>query len=164
MHPESNPLASLRDPRPLVGERLPLAALDRAERIVVRAMRAVGASPRSARDDAQLDELERAVLRELRPAMDRYLQQLPPGQKPPAVDATASQVGAFELHTLHALACLQAGLLGEAWKSLVPVWAHAEAGKALLRLQEVAAVLQLRGQRIERWSFDPAFLRAAALI
>jgi hypothetical protein len=164
MPPATNPLAALHGPRPLMGERLPMAALDRAERIVVHAIRTVGGSSGAAQDDAHLNEKERAVLRELRPAMDLYVQQLPSGQKESVCDPAAPQVGPFELHTLHALACLQAGLLGEAWKSLVPVWAQAEAGKALLRLQEVAEVLQLRGQRIERWSFDPAFLRAAGLI
>jgi hypothetical protein len=41
----------------------------------------------------------------------------------------------FESQTLYELACLQAGLPGEAWKSLAPMWGMAQAGKTLIRLQ-----------------------------
>jgi hypothetical protein len=44
------------------------------------------------------------------------------------------------------------------------VWGAGEAGQALVRLQEVAEALQARDRRVERWQFDPAFFREAALI
>lgn len=139
-----------------------VSELNRAERLVVCALR-VGAS-RPGRGDLLVAEHERDELRDLRPVVDRYLQSHTPPRPGLDGDSTESMLGAFESHTLHALACLQAGLLGEAWKSLVPVWGPGEAGKALVRLQDVADALQLRDRRVERWHFDPTFFREAALI
>jgi hypothetical protein len=109
-------------------------------------------------------EHEREELRDLRRVIERYLHHHTPAA-PRHEDSEAElRLDVLEVQTLHALACLQSGLLGEAWKSLVPVWGAAEAGQALLRLQEVAEALQSRNRRVERWQFDPAFLREAALI
>jgi hypothetical protein len=61
---------------------------------------------------------------------------------------------AFEAHTLHATACVQRGLLGEAWQTLAQVCPSACAGQALLRLEEIAALLTRRGDRLTRWRFE----------
>lgn len=161
MYPDTAP-AAVTDRRLACGGELRLSELNRAERLVVCAIRAVESGPGGgaiAVGDDEKDEL-----RELRRVIERYLQ---PGARSafrPEVDGPAARLGRFESHTLHALACLQAGLLGEAWKSLVPIWGPAEAGKALVRLQDVVAALQRRDRRVERWQFDPNFFREAALI
>ena len=141
---------------------LRVSELNRAERLVVNAIRA-GAS-RPGHGGIPIADHEREDLRDVRHVVERYLQQNTPSVPRADDDGTDARLGIFECHTLHALACLQAGLLGEAWKSLVPVWGAAEAGKALVRLQDVAEALQLRDHRVERWQFDPSFFREAALI
>lgn len=164
MHSESFPVSLPHDSQPGSDGWLPVADLDSAERLVVHAIRAGGRLASPGRAGIAVADHERAKMHELLAAIERYLEPRPRGSAECVIDPTAARLGAFELHTLHALACLQAGLLGEAWKSLVRVWAHDEAGKALVRLQDVAEVLQLSGRRIQRWQFDPAFFRAAALL
>jgi hypothetical protein len=44
-----------------------------------------------------------------------------------------------EARTLHAIGCMRAGLLGEAWKSLAGICIPGRAGNALVALEEVAA-------------------------
>jgi hypothetical protein len=144
------------------GDGLRVSELNRAERLVVCAIRA-GAS-RPGQGGIPIADHEREELRDVRLVVERYLQHNTPTAPLADDDGSEARLGVFECHTLHALACLQAGLLGEAWKSLVPVWGAAEAGKALVRLQDVAEALQLRDHRVERWQFDPAFFREAALI
>ena len=144
------------------GGELLVSELNRAERLVVCALRA-GAS-RPGQGGIPIADHERDELRDLRRVVERYLQHNTPSSPRADNEGSEARLGVFESHTLHALACLQAGLLGEAWKSLVPIWGTVEAGKALVRLQEVAEALQLRDRRVERWQFDPAFFREAALI
>jgi hypothetical protein len=162
MYPDAIKPAFVTDRQRAGGDELRVSELNRAERLVVCAIRA-GAS-RSDHGGIAIAEHERDELRDLRRVVERYLQLNTPGAPRLQDDGTDARLGVFERHTLHALACVQAGLLGEAWKSLVPIWGAAEAGKALLQLQEVAAALQLRGHRVERWQFDPAVFREAALI
>jgi hypothetical protein len=156
------PSALVPDRRLAEGGELRLSDLNRAEQLVICAMRGRVSGP--ARGGIPVADHEREELHDLLPVVERYLQRHTPTALLPDTGATDVKLGAFECHTLHALACLQAGLLGEAWKSLVPVWGVGEAGKALARLQEVATALQLRDRRVERWRFDPAFCREAALI
>jgi hypothetical protein len=162
MHSDTAPSALVPDRRLLAGGELRLSDLNRAERLVICAIRA--GTSRPGRDCVPVAGHEPDELRDLRRVIERYLQRHMPAAPLPDDGATDVRLGAFECHTLHALACLQAGLLGEAWKSLVPVWGADEAGQALVRLQDVAEALQLRDRRVERWQFDPAFLRKAALI
>jgi hypothetical protein len=162
MHSDTAPSALVPNRRPAAGGELRLSDLNRAERLVICALR--GGASRPGRDCIAVADHERDELRDLRRVIERYLNQHTPAAPRHAAGAADPQLGVFEFHTLHALACLQAGLLGEAWKSLVPVWGTDEAGQALVRLQEVAEALQLRDRRVERWQFDPAFFREAALI
>lgn len=162
MYSDINPSALVPDRRPAAGSELRLSDLNRAERLVICAIRSGASGP--GRGGIPIAEHELEDLHDLRRVIERYLQRHTPAAPAHDEGATGVKLGAFECHTLHALACLQAGLLGEAWKSLVPVWGTGEAGKALVRLQEVAEALQLRDHRVERWQFDPAFFREAALI
>jgi hypothetical protein len=153
--------ALVPDRRLAAGGELRLSDLNRAERLVICAIRAGASWPGR---DCLVADHEREELHDLRRVVERYLQRRSPAAPTRDEGGTDVTLGAFECHTLHALACLQAGLLGQAWKALVPVWGDAEAGQALVRLQEVATVLQLRDHRIGRWQFDPACFREAALI
>jgi hypothetical protein len=162
MYSDITPSVLVPDRRLATGGELRLSDLNRAERLVICAIRAGASGP--GRGGIPVADHEREELSDLRRVVERYLEQHTPAAPLPDDGATDVRLDAFECHTLHALACLQAGLLGEAWKSLVPVWGRSEAGKALVRLQEVAEALQLRGRRVERWPFDPAFFREAALI
>jgi hypothetical protein len=163
MRSDTAPSTPVPDPRLAAGGKLRVSDLNRAERLVICAIRA-GASRPGSSDSFPVAEHEREEIRDLRRVIERYLHHHMPAA-PGREDAEADPwLGVFEFHTLHALACLQAGLLGEAWKSLVPVWGAGEAGPALVRLQDVAEALQSRDHRVERWQFDPAFFREAALI
>jgi hypothetical protein len=161
MYSDIAPSTLVPDRRPAAGGELRLGDLNRAERLVICAIRAVASGP--GRRSIPVADHEREELSDLHRVVERYLQRHMPAAPLPDDGVTDVRLGAFECHTLHALACLQAGLLGEAWKSLVPVWGTDEAGQALVRLQEVAEVLQLRDRQVGRWQFDPAFLREAAL-
>ena len=163
MRSDTAPSTVVPDPRLAAAGRIRLSDLNRAERLVVCAIRA-GASRPARSDVIPVAEHEREELRDLRRVIERYLHHHTPAAPRHEESEDELRLGVFELQTLHALACLQSGLLGEAWKSLVPVWGAGEAGQALVRLQEVAEALQSRDRRVERWQFDPAFFREAALI
>jgi hypothetical protein len=160
MHFDTAPSALVPDRRPAAGGELRLTDLNRSERLVICAIR--GATSWPGRDCIAVADHEPDELRDLRRAIERYLHQHTPAAPRYEAGEADPPLGVLEFHTLHALACLQAGLLGEAWKSLVPVWGAGEAGQALVRLQDVAEALQLRDRRIECWRFDPAFFREAA--
>jgi hypothetical protein len=162
MYSDIAPSVLVPDRRLAAGGELRLSDLNRAERLVICAIRAGESGSGSA--VIPVADHEREELRDLRLVVGRYLHHHTPVTPGQDADEAGPRLGAFEFHTLHALACLQAGLLGEAWKSLALVWGDAEAGPALVRLQEVAEALQLRDRRLERWQFEPAFFREAALI
>jgi hypothetical protein len=143
--------------------RLRTTDLNQAERMVVHAIRSGLPQLRQGAHAVAVTAEDQDELLDLSAAVERYLHRLPPGVQPEPGPSN-SQLGAFEEYTLRALACLQAGLLGEAWKSLVPVCGDHGAGKTLELLQEVADVLQWRSRRIERWAFEPACFREAGLI
>jgi len=66
----------------------------------------------------------------------------------------------LEARALHAIACLQAGLIGEAWHTLRAVCPEARLQVALESLQDMAAQLERSGGVIHRWrepGTGPAF-------
>ena len=63
----------------------------------------------------------------------------------------------MEASTLHAIACLQAGLFGDAWRTVSNLCTRACATRALLALGELAEELTLIGGHIRPW---PALQRA----
>jgi hypothetical protein len=160
---DTAPSTLVPNPRLAAGGKLRLTDLNHAERLVIFAIRRAASRPGST-DAIPVAEHEQEEFRDLSRAIEGYLHHHTPAPPRHGDGAADLRLGVFELQTLHALACLQSGLLGEAWKSLVPVWGPGEAGRALVRLQEVAEALQPRDRRVERLPFDPAFFREAALI
>ena len=61
------------------------------------------------------------------------------------------KVNAFEVTTLHAVACLQEGHFGESWRALSSLAPAKGAAGAMLALGEVAEALARVGGRIRRW-------------
>jgi len=57
----------------------------------------------------------------------------------------------LEAHSLHAVSCLQAGLIGEAWLTLRAVCPETRLQPALESLQAIGAALSRAGGTIRRW-------------
>jgi hypothetical protein len=104
------------------------------------------------------DAFDRAGLSSVRPAFEQFVAAAcPMATTCKAVDRLGCwRLQPLEAHALHAIACLQAGLLGEAWKTLARVCVRREVGRALIQLEELAAALDRIGGRIGRWVFDAA--------
>ena len=66
----------------------------------------------------------------------------------------------MEASTLHAIACLQAGLFGDAWRTVSSLCPRTCATRALLALGELAEELTLVGGHIRPW---PALQGARSL-
>jgi hypothetical protein len=139
--------------------------LSGAERFIVWAIRWRASSDGSgtASDECLDDAFDRAGLSGVQPAFERFVAAAcPHATTCKAIDRLGCwRLQPLEAHALHAIACLQAGLLGEAWKALARVCARREVGRALLQLEELAAALDRIGGRIERWAFTPAAVEPA---
>jgi hypothetical protein len=132
--------------------------LSGAERFIVWAIRW-----RASTDDSDAfadscleDAFDRAGLHDVQPAFEGFMEVSCPLA---ATCGAAERLGCWRLkpleaHALHAIACLQSGLLGEAWKALGCVCARRQVGRALACLEELAGALDRIGGRIERWQFD----------
>ncbi len=150
---ESTPPRCLRD----CGQ-VSVCDLAGVERFVVWAIRW-----RTSRDDGDAfadscldDSFDRAGLRPALPAFERFVRLTCPNQ---ATCSAAQRLGCWRLspleaHALHAIACLQAGLLGEAWKTLARICARRQVGAALGHLEELAEALDRIGGRVQRWRLD----------
>jgi hypothetical protein len=57
----------------------------------------------------------------------------------------------LEAHALHAAACLEDGLLGEAWRALRVVCPETSLQSALESLQELGRAITRNGGTIHRW-------------
>ena len=139
--------------------------LSGAERFIVWAIRwrASNDEADALADSCLEDAFDRAGLRAVQPAFERFVAAACPHA---TTCRAADRLGCWRLqpleaHALHAIACLQAGLLGEAWKALARVCARREVGRALLQLEELASALDRIGGRIERWAFTPAAVEPA---
>ena len=64
---------------------------------------------------------------------------------------------------MHAIACLQAGLIGEAWHTLRVVCPEAKLKVALESLQDMAQALDRSGGVIQRWK-QVGLARASASV
>ena len=74
----------------------------------------------------------------------------------PSPCAPASRLGCWRINlleatTLHAIACLQAGLFGDAWRTVSGLCPRTGAARALLALGELAEELSQAGGRIRPW-------------
>lgn len=139
--------------------RVSVCDLSGAERFIVWAIR--WRASNDGRDDADVDScledaFERAGLRAVQPAFERFVATACPlaGTCKAADRLGCWRLQPIEAHALHAIACLQAGLLGEAWKTLTRVCARREVGRALIQLEELASALERIGGHVERWFLD----------
>ena len=113
----------------------------------------------SAQDDAEFaeecltDSFSRAGMPDALPALREFVCAACPMQ----LDCPASRrlgcwrLNRLEAHALHAVACLQAGLIGEAWLTLRAVCPEASVPAALESLQEIGAALGRAGGSVRRW-------------
>ena len=138
-------------------QQVSVCDLSGAERFLVWAIRwrASTATPDGLDDSCLEDAFDRAGLRSAQPAFERFVAAACPhaAECPAAQRLGCWRLQPLEAHALHAIACLQAGLLGEAWKTLARVCARREVGRALIQLEELAAALDRVGGRMERWAF-----------
>lgn len=141
-------------------ERVSVCDLTGVERFVVWAIRWRTSSEDedSFADSCLEDSFDRAGLRSAQPAFERFVEATCPIRTscPAAHRLGCWRLSPLEAHALHAIACLQAGLLGEAWKALAQVCTRRQVGRALEHLNDLAAALDRIGGRVERWQFDEA--------
>jgi len=137
-------------------QRVSVCELTGVERFVVWAIR----WRCSAQDDEQFaeeclqDSFDRAGLSGAQQALERFICSTCPQR----LSCPASQrlgcwrLNALEAHALHAIACLQAGLIGEAWHTLRAICPEPKLQSALESLQELGLALAQSGSWINRWS------------
>ena len=113
----------------------------------------------SAQDDAEFaeecltDSFSRAGMPEALPALREFVCAACPIQ----LDCPASRrlgcwrLNRLEAHALHAVACLQTGLIGEAWLTLRAVCPEASVPAALESLQAIGDSLGRSGGSVRRW-------------
>jgi hypothetical protein len=113
----------------------------------------------SAQDDAEFaeecltDSFSRAGMPDALPALRDFVCAACPMQ----LDCPASRrlgcwrLNRLEAHALHAVACLQAGLIGEAWLTLRAVCPETSVPAALESLQEIGDAIGRAGGAVSRW-------------
>ncbi len=140
--------------------RVSVCDLSGVERFVVWAIRwrTSNEDEDSFADSCLEDSFDRAGLPSAQPSFERFVEATCPiRMNCPAVHRLGCwRVSPLEAHALHAVACLQTGLLGEAWKTLAQVCARRQVGRALEHLNDLAEALDRVGGRVERWRFDEA--------
>jgi hypothetical protein len=102
------------------------------------------------------DSFEQAGLRSAQPAFEGFMQIAcaTPLDCPAWQRLGCWRLNSLEAHALHAIACLQGGLLGEAWATLSRMCSTCHAGRALQYLEILADSLQNVGGRIGRWQAE----------
>jgi hypothetical protein len=139
-------------------QQVSVCDLTGAERFVVWAIR----WRCSAQDDEEFastcleDSFERAGLRGLQQSLERYVCATCPQRLacPAAQRLGCWRLNALEAHSLHAIGCLQAGLIGEAWMTLRTVCPDARLQEALESLQEMGQAIARVGGHINQWHRD----------
>lgn len=102
------------------------------------------------------DSFDRAGLGEAQPAFERFVAAArdTPLHCPAAERLGCWRLSPLEAHALHAIACLQSGILGEAWQALAAVCSRHQASRALQPLHELATCLARVGGSVNRWRFE----------
>lgn len=102
------------------------------------------------------DSFAQAGLQSAQPAFEGFMQIAcsTPVECPAWQRLGCWRLNPLEAHALHAIACLQSGLLGEAWSTLSRICSTCQAGRALQYLEILADSLQGIGGRIERWQAE----------
>lgn len=144
-------------------DQVSVCELGGVERFVVWAIRWQSSADRDetfARSCLE-DSFDRAGLGAARPAFERFVDLAcgAPVERPAVERLGCWRLSPIEAHALHAIACLQSGLIGEAWKALAKVCVRREVGRALVHLGALADALEAIGGRVQRWQWDD---RAAA--
>lgn len=104
-------------------------------------------------EDCLRDSFGRAGMPDARRALEKFICTTCPVR----LGCSASRrlgcwrLNGLEAHALHAVACLQDGLLGEAWHALRAVCPEPGLQAALESLQELGAAITRSGGTIRRW-------------
>jgi hypothetical protein len=115
-------------------------------------------------DECLRDSFGRAGMPEAHQALERFVCAACPLRLgcPASGRLGCWRLNLLEAHALHAAACLQDGLLGEAWLSLRAVCPDAQLPSALESLQELGSAIARNGGTIHRWRTGSATSRAVA--
>lgn len=132
-----------------------VCSLGGAERFLVWALRWEA----SMHDDSAFareclrESFERAGIIDVLPVFRSYVAAVHGAPSPcaPALRLGCWKVNALEARTLNAVACLQAGRFGEAWRAVTSLASPRGAAGAMLALGEMADALSREGGRIRRW-------------
>jgi len=105
------------------------------------------------------DSFARAGIPEAHRALDQFVCSACPLRLscPSAGRLGCWRLNEIEAHALHAVACLQDGLVGEAWHALRRVCPEARLQPALESLQELGLAIARNGGVIHRWQRTPSF-------
>jgi hypothetical protein len=141
-----------------------VCSLGGAERFLVWALRWEA----SLHDDSAFareclrESFERAGIIDVLPVFRGYVAAVHgvPSPCEPTLRLGCWKVNALEARTLNAVACLQAGQFGEAWRDVSSLAPARGAAGAMLALGEVADALSREGGRMRRWQ-DIACSQAA---
>ncbi len=147
---DSSPLVDLKD-----CGRITVCDLNGAERFFVWAIRWAA----SLHDDADFaaiclqESFDRAGLGNVLPVFRAYVANVHGAPAPcvPAARLGCWRINAVEAHSLHALACLQAGRFGDAWRTLAHNCSRFEAARAMLSLGEIADAMDAVGGQMRPW-------------
>ncbi len=136
-------------------EGLSVCDLTGAERFVVWAIRwesSLHDDPDFALDCLQ-ESFDRAGLGTLIPVFRSYVAIVHGAPLPasPASRMGCWRINTMEATTLHAIACLQAGLFGDAWRAVSSLCSRTGSTRALLALGELAEELTSIGGHIRPW-------------
>jgi hypothetical protein len=136
-------------------EGLSVCDLTGAERFVVWAIRwesSLHDDPDFALDCLQ-ESFDRAGLSTLIPVFRSYVAIVHGAPLPssPASRMGCWRINTMEATTLHAIACLQAGLFGDAWRAVSSLCSRTGSTRALLALGELAEELSSIGGHLRPW-------------
>ena len=136
-------------------EGLSVCDLTGAERFIVWAIRWESSQhddPNFAVDCLQ-ESFDRAGLGALIPVFRSYVAIVHGAPLPasPASRMGCWRINTLEATTLHAIACLQAGLFGDAWRAVSSLCSRTGSTRALLALGELAEELTSIGGHIRPW-------------
>jgi hypothetical protein len=97
-----------------------------------------------------LESFERAGLADLLPVFRSYVTIIHGARSacPPSARLGCWRINSAEATTLHAVACLQSGRFGEAWRAVSRLCSKTGAARAMLSLGELAESLAAVGGRV----------------
>lgn len=105
-------------------------------------------------DECLRDSFDRAGIPQAHHALDQFVCATCPLRLQCGASGRLGcwRLNSVEAHALHAVACLQAGLIGEAWRTLRSICPDARLQPALDSLQDLGVALAQSGGVIRRWA------------